>query len=99
MHQAQIKADTDRAKAADVNKIGELDQVTSELMQQAQQVSQVLQQVMEQLKSIASLASAKKRVIKKGGKAAAIELVGEDGSVLGSQQIVRGKDGSIEGTA
>ncbi len=97
--QLQAKVLTERAKAADVGKIGELDQVTSELMQQAKQVGGVLQQVMSQLQAMSSVLSAKKRVVKKGGKAESIELVGEDGSVIGSQKIIRGKDGSIEGTA
>lgn len=99
-HTLQVKADTDRAKAADVSKIGELDQVTSELTQQAQAISSILQQVMDKLQSMSSVISAKKRVVKgKSGKAEAIEMLGEDGAVLGSQRIVRGKDGSIEGTA
>lgn len=97
--QTHMKAATDRAKVADVEKIGELDQVTTELMQQARAVSTVLQQVMEKLQSMSSVISAKKRVVRgKGGKAEAIELLGDDGSVIGSQQIVRGPDGSIEGT-
>lgn len=100
IHQAQLKSETDRNKAVDAKKVGELDQVTGELMQQAQAVGAVLQNIMNKLQSINSVVSAKKRVVKgKDGRAAAIEMVGEDGAVLGSQRIVRGKDGSIEGTA
>jgi hypothetical protein len=97
--QLRAKSDTERSKALDANKVGELDQVTSELLQQAQAVSGVLQDIMSQLKAMASTINAKKRVVRKGGKASAIELLGDDGAVIGSQQIVRGKDGSIEGTA
>lgn len=97
--QIRAKSDTERGKALDAGKVQELDQVTSELMQQAQAVGNVLQQVMDKLQSISSVISAKKRVVRKGGKAAAIELLGDDGSVIGAQQIVRGPDGSIEGTA
>jgi hypothetical protein len=99
VHQTQLKADTERNKAIDANKVSQVEQATSELVQQAQAVSQVLTDIMAQLKQVASIAGAKKRVVRKGGKAEAIELLGEDGSVLGSQKIVRGRDGSIEGTA
>lgn len=100
MHQAQIKAETDRNKAVDANKIGEVEQTTSELVQQAQAVSQVLADIMGQLKQVASIVGAKKRVRKgKNGKAEAIDLIGEDGGVIGSQKLLRGPDGSIEGTA
>lgn len=100
VHQSQLKADTDRAKALDASKVSELDQVTSELMQQAKQIGTVLESVMDKLQSINSVVSAKKRV-KKGanGKAEAIELLGDDGAVIGAQKILRGRDGSIEGTA
>lgn len=43
--------------------------------------------------------SMRKRVVRKGGKAAAIESLDADGNVVSRQQIVRGPDGSIEGIA
>lgn len=100
VHQAQLKSETDRNKAIDAKKVGEVEQATSELVQQAQAVSAVLTQIMDKLQSMSSVISAKKRVVKgKDGKASAIEMLGQDGAVLGSQKIVRGPDGSIEGTA
>jgi hypothetical protein len=99
VHGMRLKSNADRVKGMGPEKVDELEQVSSELVQQAQAVSNVLTDIMSQLKQVTSLLSAKKRVVKKGGKAAAIELLGEDGSVIGSQQIVRGQDGSIEGTA
>lgn len=62
-------------------------------------VKQLVEQNEALRAALATFLTAKKRVKRgKGGKAEAIDLVGDDGSVLSSQKIIRGADGSIEGT-
>ncbi len=94
------------AKDAEITKKGEIDgklkeleSVTTELLGQAQQIGGVLQDIVTKLQNISSIATGKRRVVKgKDGKAAAIEVLGEDGSPIHSAKILRGP-GGIEGTA
>ena len=59
-----------------------------------------LDQQIEQLKAALKMAqSTRKRVVRKGGKAAAIETLDDQGNVVNRQQLVRGPDGTIEGIA
>jgi hypothetical protein len=59
-----------------------------------------LEQENEQLReALKVMLTSKKRVVRKGGKAQAIEVLDEQGNVINTQQIVRGRDGSIEGIA
>lgn len=60
----------------------------------------VLDQLIQQLSAALRLAqSNRKRVIRQGGKATGIEVLDDQNNVVGRQQIIRGKDGSIEGIA
>lgn len=59
-----------------------------------------LDEQIQQLKAaLKSAQSTRKRIVRKGGKAAAIEMLDEQNNVIGRQQIIRGPDGSIEGVA
>jgi hypothetical protein len=97
MH-AESKKIEDRGRIE--SKIMELDQAKEQLVGQAQQIVNAMQQLMQQLKSVSSLTTGKRRVVKgKNGKAEAIEILGEDDSPIHRMNIVRGANGSIEGTA
>jgi hypothetical protein len=67
--------------------------------QQAAAVKQMDQQIQQLKAALKAAQTARKRVIRQGGKAVGIEVLDEQGNVLNRQQIVRGKDGSIEGIA
>jgi hypothetical protein len=59
-----------------------------------------MEQELEQLRgALKAMLTSKKRVVRKGGKATAIEVLDEQGNVINTQKIVRGRDGSIEGVA
>lgn len=69
-----------------------------------EEVSSIVTQLREELSKVQQATSAlmgAKRQIRRGkdGKAEGVDLVGPDGNVLGSQKVVRGPNGSIEGTA
>jgi hypothetical protein len=59
-----------------------------------------LQQLMEQMQKALSTILTAKRQIRRGknGKAEGVDTVDADGNVLASQAVVRGPDGSIQGT-
>jgi hypothetical protein len=61
---------------------------------------QMLDQEIQRLKAeLKSAQSTRKRIVRKGGKASAIEVLDEQNNVVGRQQIIRGPDGTIEGIA
>lgn len=64
-------------------------------------LADVLEKQAEQMQgTIKLLASAKRRVNRgKDGKAASIDILDDDGSVISTRNVVRGRDGRIEGTA
>lgn len=67
--------------------------------QQAAQVKAMDEQIQQLKAALKSAQTARKRVIRQGGKAVGIEVLDDQGNVLNRQNIVRGKDGSIEGIA
>ena len=71
-----------------------------EMAGQVQQLAAKLEDGIESLKGALQIIMTAKRVIKRGknGKAEGVDVVGPDGSVIASQKVVRGADGSIQGT-
>lgn len=67
--------------------------------QTAQQVKAMDQQIRQLQDALKSAQRQRKRIVRKGGKAAAIEVLDDQGNVVNRQQIVRGPDGTIEGIA
>ncbi len=88
----------DHKKQAD-NSVKEVQQAAQELAGQVQQIGSALSVLIERIQSLSAIATGKRRVVKgKDGKAAAIEILGDDGAPIHSAKILRGPTG-IEGTA
>lgn len=69
------------------------DQQTVEKLQALEQANQQLSTALQSMKQL------RKRVVRKDGKAIAIESLDDKGKVVSTQRIVRGRDGAIEGIA
>lgn len=96
MHADSQKID---AKAAADRTVVEVSAVTSELINQAQQISSALSAIVEKLSAVSALSNGKRRVVKgPNGRAEAIEILDDNDQPISSRQILRGKDGQVEGT-
>jgi hypothetical protein len=71
-----------------------------EMAGQVKELASKLEDGIESLKGALQIILTAKRVIKKGknGKAEGVDIVAPDGSVIASQKVVRGPDGSLQGT-
>lgn len=99
---ARLKVDSERELNGN-GKMEETAQVIQALMQsqseQTKQIGQMLEASIAQIAQIAQMATAGRRVRRgKDGRAEGIDLVGPDGTVLGSQNVMRGPDGKVMGT-